>query len=254
MIRFSYLGSGSKGNAALVSAGDTCVMIDCGFSVAAAEARLARLDLQADAIDAILVTHEHSDHIGGVARLARRHRLPVWMTPGTHAAAPDKELPGLRLFNCHEPFSIGDLWIEPMPVPHDAREPCQFVFSDGDCRLGILTDTGHVTRHITECLSRCDALVVECNHDLDMLMRGPYPLTVKRRVAGDLGHLNNDQAAALVGAIDKDRLQHLVAVHISETNNTRDLAVEALAAALGTHEREIGAACQSGGLGWRQIT
>ncbi len=253
MIRFSYLGSGSKGNSALVSSGNTCVMIDCGFSVAAAEARLARLGSSADSIDALLVTHEHSDHIGGVARMARRHGIPVWMTPGTFAAASDRDIPGLNLFNCHESFEIGDLQVEPMPVPHDAREPCQFVFSDGNLRLGILTDTGHVTRHITERLSGCDGLVIECNHDLDMLMRGPYPMTVKRRVAGDLGHLNNGQSEALIKGIDTGRLQHVVAVHISETNNTLQLALRALASALGVREREIGAACQDGGLDWRHI-
>jgi phosphoribosyl 1,2-cyclic phosphodiesterase len=253
MIRFSYLGSGSKGNSALVSSGSTCIMIDCGFSVAAAEARLARLGHAADRIDALLVTHEHSDHIGGVARMARRHRIPVWMTPGTFAAAPDQDIPGLNLLNCHESLAVGDLQIEPMPVPHDAREPCQFVFSDGSRRLGILTDTGHVTRHISERLSGCDALVIECNHDLDMLMRGPYPMTVKRRVAGDLGHLNNAQSAGLVESIDTHRLQYLVAVHISETNNTRQLALQALAAALGAGVHDIDAACQNGGLDWRQI-
>lgn len=253
MIRFSYLGSGSKGNSALVCSGDTCVMVDCGFSVTAAETRLARLGYTASAIDALLVTHEHSDHIGGVARMARRHRIPVWMTPGTYAAAPDRDIHDLALFNCHEPFEIGDLRIEPMPVPHDAREPCQFVFSDGSRRLGILTDTGHVTRHIADCLSGCDGLVVECNHDLDMLMRGPYPMKVKQRVAGDLGHLNNDQSAALIRSIDTDCLQHLVAVHISETNNTRQLALRTLGTALGADEHDIGAACQDGGLDWRQI-
>jgi len=253
MIRFSYLGSGSKGNSALVSSGGTVVMIDCGFSVTAAEARLDRLGCSAQAIDALLVTHEHSDHIGGVARMARRHGIPVWMTPGTFAAAPDRDIPDVRLFNCHEAFEVGDLQIEPMPVPHDAREPCQFVFGDGDRRLGILTDTGHITRHISERLSGCDGLVIECNHDFDMLMRGPYPMTVKRRVAGDLGHLNNGQSASLIEAVDTGRLQHLVAVHISETNNTRLLALQALASALGVPEREIDAACQDGGLDWRQI-
>ncbi len=252
-MRFSYLGSGSKGNSALVGSGDTCVMIDCGFSVAAAETRLARLGVAVGDIAAVLVTHEHSDHIGGVARLARRYGIAVWMTPGTFAAAPDKDIPGLNLFSCHESFEVGDLRIEPMPVPHDAREPCQFVFGDGDRRLGILTDTGHITRHIAERLSGCDALVIECNHDLDMLMRGPYPMTVKRRVAGDLGHLNNSQSAALIHDLDTGCLQHLVAVHISETNNTRDLALEALASALGVPQNEIGAAGQEGGLDWRRI-
>lgn len=252
-MRFAYLGSGSKGNCALVESSGTCVMIDCGFSVAETEARLARLGRSPADIDALLVTHEHADHIGGVARLARKHRIPVWMTAGTYAGARDRRFAEPSLFSCHSVFSVGDLEIEPMPVPHDAREPCQFVFSDGRHRLGILTDTGHVTRHVVERLSRCDALVVECNHDVDMLMQGPYPITVKRRVAGDRGHLNNAQAAGLVRAVDRGRLQHLVAVHISDVNNTRDLALDALATAAGGEAGDVEAACQDGGLGWRDL-
>jgi phosphoribosyl 1,2-cyclic phosphodiesterase len=252
-IRFAYLGSGSRGNSALIESDGTCIMIDCGFSVAATEARLARLGRSAEDVDAILVTHEHSDHIGGVARLARRHRIAVWMTPGTWSAAPDRDIPEPHLFNCHENFEISGLLVEPMPVPHDAREPCQFVVSDGARRLGILTDSGHVTRHIVTTLSSCDALVVECNHDLDMLMRGPYPAAVKQRVAGELGHLNNEQAAELVAQIDVGRLQHLVAVHISDTNNTRELAIDSLAAALDVCGDEIEAACQNEGLSWREV-
>lgn len=252
-MRFAYLGSGSKGNSALVESGDTCVMIDCGFSVAGTEARLARLGRRPEDIDALLVTHEHSDHIGGVARVARRHGIPVWMTAGTWAGTRDRDFPKPTLFNCHSAFSIGAIEITPMPVPHDAREPCQFVFHDGQRRLGILTDTGHVTRHILDHLCGCDGLVIECNHDVDMLMRGPYPMKVKRRVVGDLGHLNNEQAAALVDKIDCDRLQHLVAVHISEVNNTRDLAVESLASAAGAEAGDIEAACQDGGLDWRDL-
>lgn len=252
-IRFAYLGSGSKGNSALVSAGETCVMVDCGFSVKATEARLSRLQVSADQIDALLVTHEHSDHIGGVARLARRYGMPVWMTAGTYACAPDRDIPGLNLFSSHETFSVGDLEIDPMPVPHDAREPCQFVFGDGDQRLGILTDTGHVTRHVRESLSGCEGLVIECNHDVDMLMRGPYPAALKQRVVGELGHLNNDQAADLVKSLDTSHLQHLIAVHISEVNNTRELAVSALACAAGVAAPDVQSACQNEGLDWREL-
>jgi phosphoribosyl 1,2-cyclic phosphodiesterase len=228
-------------------------MVDCGFSVAETESRLARLGRSAVDIDALLVTHEHADHIGGVARIARRHGIPVWMTAGTYSAARDRRFPEPTLFNCHSAFSIGAIEITPMPVPHDAREPCQFVFHDGHHRLGILTDTGHVTRHVLEHISGCDGLVVECNHDIHMLMRGPYPAAVKRRVASDLGHLNNDQAAALVGGLDCSRLQHLVAVHISEVNNTRELALSALAVAAGADPGDIEAACQEEGLDWRRL-
>jgi len=252
-LRFAYLGSGSKGNAALVEAGATCVMVDCGFSVAETERRLARLQRTPADLAAILVTHEHGDHISGVARFARRHGISVWMTPGTHAGAPDRDLPDLELFSCHECFSLGDLGVRPMPVPDDAREPCQFVFEDGRHRLGILTDTGHITPHIVDSMAECDALVVECNHDTQMLQIGPYPATIKRRVGGRLGHLNNGQAASLVTDLDTSRLQHLVAVHISAVNNTMDLACQALACAVGGRPDDVETVCQKGGIGWREL-
>lgn len=252
-MRFAYLGSGSKGNAALVEAGATTVMLDCGFSLIEAEARLARLGRAPSAIAAIVVTHEHADHLGGVARFARRHRVPVWMTPGTWAAARDRDIPELRLFSCHESFALGDLELHPMPVPHDAREPCQFVFGDGALRLGVLTDAGHVTAHIVERLAGCDALVIECNHDVDMLLDGPYPPRLKQRVVGQLGHLNNGQARDLVGRLPAARLQHVVAVHVSEVNNTPVLARGALAEGLGCEPGDIELACQAGGLDWRSL-
>jgi phosphoribosyl 1,2-cyclic phosphodiesterase len=252
-VRFCYLGSGSKGNAALVEAGGTRVMVDCGFSSAEVERRLARAGREPGDLDALLVTHEHGDHIGGVARFARRHSIPVWMTAGTFAGAPDRDLPELRLFNCHETFCLGDLQITPVPVPHDAREPCQFVFGDGGFRLGILTDTGHVTPHIIASLRDCDALMVECNHDPQMLACGPYPTALKARVGGRLGHLNNEQAAGLVERLETGRLQHLVAVHISEVNNTAALARRALARAVGARDDEIETVCQQAGIGWREL-
>lgn len=252
-LRFSYLGSGSKGNSALVEADGTCLMVDCGFSVNEAEARLGRLERSPADIRAILVTHEHGDHIGGVARFARRHQIPVWMTPGTFAAARDQNFPDLRLINCHEPFAIDGIEVRPMPVPHDAREPCQFCFSDGNRSLGILTDTGHITAHITRHLAEVDALIIECNHDLDMLMRGPYPAALKQRVRGDLGHLNNHQAAELVANIAGNTMQYLIAVHISEVNNTPQLARDSLAAAAGISGDDIETVCQQQGLAWRQL-
>ena len=250
---FAYLGSGSKGNAALIEAGSTTLMLDCGFSVTEAESRLERLGRKPSEIDGIVVTHEHGDHIAGVGRFARRHRTPVWMTAGTWRAARDRDVPDLRIVNCHERFAIGDIDLHPMPVPHDALEPCQYVFSSGRRRLGILTDTGHVTRHILEQLKRCDALVIECNHDVDMLMSGPYPRRLKERVVGHLGHLNNGQARELVSGIDAGRLQHIVAVHVSEVNNTDQLARVALAEGLGRGEEHIEVAGQSGGLDWHKI-
>jgi phosphoribosyl 1,2-cyclic phosphodiesterase len=252
-LRFAYLGSGSRGNAAVIQAGRTTVMLDCGFSAAEAGRRLERLRLEGTDVAALVVTHEHGDHISGVARFARRYGVPVWMTPGTARVAPDLDIPELNLFSCHEAFAIGDLRLAPAPVPHDAREPCQFVFSDGDRALGILTDLGHVSRHVAQAFASCDALVVECNHDPELLEQGPYPRSVKTRVGGDLGHLNNGQAAALVAELDASVLSHLVAVHVSETNNRAELARRALAAAAGAADTDIEVARQDEGLDWRSV-
>lgn len=253
MLRFASLGSGSRGNATLVEAGGTCVMVDCGFSVAEAKRRLARLGKTPQDIRAILVTHEHSDHIGGVAAFARRFGTPVWMTAGTSVMHAASELPSLDWFDGHSDFAIDDLHVTPFPVPHDAREPCQFVFGDGAVHLGLLTDTGTITAHIRAQLDRCEALLLECNHDAALLAAGPYPPSLKRRVGGRLGHLSNAQAAELLAALDTTRLTHLVAAHISEKNNRPDLARAALAGALGCADDWIGIADQTAGLAWRQV-
>ena len=252
-MRFASLGSGSKGNATLVEAGTTRLLVDCGFSCAETEKRLARLSLQPGDLAAILVTHEHGDHISGVASLARRYRLPVWMTAGTEAAHKGGELGDFRCVNSHREFRIGDLQVQPFPVPHDAREPCQFVFSDGRLRLGLLTDAGSVTIHMLRALDGLDGLILECNHDPAMLAAGPYPSSLKQRVGGPFGHLSNQQAADIIKNISMTRLQHLVAAHISETNNQPELALTSLAAAVGESAFGILAADQPAGMPWLSL-
>ena len=252
-MRFACLGSGSRGNATLVEAGRSRVLVDCGFSARETERRLGALGLAPAELTAILVTHEHSDHIGGVGGLARRHGLPVWATQGTWSHGGLGEVPDARVFNCHAPFSIDDLAVDPFPVPHDAREPSQFVFGDGARRLGILTDSGNITPHIVRQLARCNALVLECNHDEAMLAAGPYPPALKQRVGGQFGHLSNAQSAALLGELDTAALQHLIAAHLSEQNNTPALARAALAEALGCEAHWIAVAPQGEALDWRAI-
>lgn len=253
-MRFASLGSGSRGNATLVEADGTRVLVDCGFSCAETEKRLARLALDARDIDAVLVTHEHSDHISGVARFSRRFGVPVWMTAGTEAMHQGGELAAWHCFSSHEVFAIGSLEVQPFPVPHDAREPCQFVFSDGAVRLGVLTDAGSISLHMVQALERLDALLLECNHDTDMLSSGPYPPRLKDRVGGRFGHLSNDQAADLLIKIDTRRLQHLVAAHLSDKNNHPSLARQALSAALGCAAADICVADQEAGLAWRSVS
>jgi phosphoribosyl 1,2-cyclic phosphodiesterase len=254
-MRFALLGSGSRGNATLVVKGTTALLIDCGFSARELELRLACLGMEPAALSAIVVTHEHNDHIAGVGAVARKHRLPVWLSHGSFSAGQRRlgELPERHSLNCHERFSIGELELQPFPVPHDAREPCQLVVGDGDNRLGILTDTGRSTQHIESCLSGCDALILECNHDPHMLAAGPYPPSLQARVGGELGHLSNGQSAELLGRLEVGRLQHLVAAHISEKNNRPELASAALSAVLGCEPQWIALALQDSGLGWRDI-
>ncbi|GAB4119323.1 MAG: MBL fold metallo-hydrolase [Sideroxydans sp.] len=253
-MRFALLGSGSEGNALVVEAGATRLLLDCGFSVSETILRLQRLQLEAGAISGILVTHEHSDHIGGVARLARRFALPVWLTHGTRRFQ-QQTFNGVVVHEIspHQRFSIGDIEIQPCPVPHDATEPVQYVFSDGARRLGVLTDTGHITPHIEATFDACHALVLECNHDEEMLRNGRYPASLKQRVGGRFGHLNNEQAAGFLARLDTGCLQHIVAAHLSAQNNTPELAVRALSATLSCAAEEIAVATQETGLGWRVI-
>jgi phosphoribosyl 1,2-cyclic phosphodiesterase len=253
-VRFAYLGSGSRGNAALIQAGGTTLMLDCGFPLAETERRLLRLGVEPARLDAIVVTHEHTDHLRGVARFAHKYRIPVWMTQGTHAVWNHGAATGVRFCCAHTAFALGDIELRPYPVPHDAREPCQFVFTDGCRRIGVLSDAGHVTPHIRNSLSGCDALLLECNHDPDLLAAGPYPDSLKRRVGGPLGHLSNGQAAALLGEIEIGRLQQVVVAHISETNNRPALARAAVAAALNCAENWIAVADQDAGLEWREVS
>jgi len=255
MMRFASLGSGSQGNALLIESGNTRVLLDCGFGLSETTSRLSRLGLDASSLDAIIVTHEHGDHGGGVAKLASRFDVAVYLTRGTLSAmgAEGRSIPRRILIDPYTTFAIDGIEVRPFPVPHDAREPVQFVLSDGAVRLGVLTDTGQPTPHIAQALSGVDALVLECNHDLDMLMSGPYSAQLKSRIAGRLGHLANAASAELVQVMDCSRLQHLVAAHLSQTNNTPELARSALAGALGCAQEWIGVATQDEGFAWREI-
>ncbi|MGH8540238.1 MAG: MBL fold metallo-hydrolase [Stenotrophobium sp.] len=252
-MRFASLGSGSKGNATLVEFGGTRVMVDCGFLLREVEKRLDRLGVEPGSLSGILVTHEHNDHLGGVARLARKHRIPVWMTAGTFASWNDPKVPDVQKFNPHESFRVGELEVHPFPVPHDAREPAHYVLSGGGRRLGVISDAGSVTAIMRERLSGCDALMLEFNHDVQMLWDGPYPPKLRDRVGGNLGHLSNAQSAALLTQIDLSRLQHLVLTHISEKNNTPELALAAATKALQHTPPWMVCAHQQEGLSWREI-
>jgi phosphoribosyl 1,2-cyclic phosphodiesterase len=252
-MRIASLGSGSKGNGTLVDDGATCVLIDLGFSVKETVVRLRRLDLEPADVDAILVTHEHADHIHGVAAFARKFGIRVYLTPGTYQHKKMGALPAMTKINCHQPFTINSLQINPIPVPHDAKEPCQYLVSSGGVTIGVLTDLGHVTPHVEVSYGECDALLLECNHDTEMLKEGPYPYPLKQRVGGDYGHLNNRQAAGLVAKINLARLRCLVISHISEQNNHPDLAQAAIENELEAWDGQLVLASQTLGFDWIEL-
>lgn len=255
MMRFASLGSGSEGNCLLVEAGTTRLMVDCGFPLRETLARLARLDVVPESISAVLVTHEHDDHVRGASRFAKNFGVPLVLTYGTLQAAFRRVTKGVQtqVFDCHQRFALDDIEIEPYTVPHDAREPSQFVFGDGALRVGLLTDAGSLTPHMLGVLNRLDALILECNHDLDMLWNGAYPRMLKERIGGNFGHLDNDTAARLLERVDCSRLQHVVAAHLSKQNNKPELACASLSHALGCQPSWIGVASQDEGFGWRQV-
>jgi len=254
VLRFASLGSGSRGNATLIQAGSTCLLLDNGFSLRELEQRLVRFSLHPGDIDAVLVTHEHGDHIKGIGPLVRKYQIPVWMTHGTWRNAPCGEVPELRLFGSHTPaFFVGDIEVTPYAVPHDAREPTQFTFSYESLRLGILTDAGSFTPHVLDAIEQVDGLLLECNHDTQMLRDGPYPPRLQARVGGDYGHLSNHQAAQLLSRIRHQRLQHLVIGHLSEKNNCPQLARQTLAAVSDDLDARISLLCQAGGNTWFEL-
>jgi phosphoribosyl 1,2-cyclic phosphodiesterase len=258
MLRFRSLGSGSSGNCTLVQASDathtTTFLVDCGLGVRELDTRLARAGLQLSHIDGIFITHEHSDHIGCAASLVKRHGIPVWMSRGTYRGIGMPDFGALLQFaQDMDAIACGALCITPFTVPHDAKEPLQLSLSDGALKLGILTDLGHSTAHVLEQLQGCEALLLETNHDLEMLNNGPYPGMLKKRVGGDWGHLNNADSGAIAAAVHHSGMKHLVAAHLSLQNNTSDLARAALAAGVGCGTDDILVADAKSGTDWLSL-
>jgi phosphoribosyl 1,2-cyclic phosphodiesterase len=228
-------------------------MVDCGFGLRNACTRLERIGKSPEDLTAIIVTHEHSDHWKGIGALSAKYNIPVYLSAGSLKA---KEIQsGEALFNCidsHKDFYVGDICIKPVPVPHDAREPIQYILSNGKVQLGILTDLGHFTPHVVSSYSKCDALLLECNYDDDMLLDGPYPRFLKDRVSGMFGHLSNRQAADLLLALDLSRLKTLVIGHISAKNNDVSLIKAAIEPLCG-EDIVLSFADQESGSPWMEI-
>jgi phosphoribosyl 1,2-cyclic phosphodiesterase len=258
VLRFRSLGSGSSGNATLVEAlpawgggTGTRLLIDCGLPLRELESRLLQAGVEPTSLGGIFITHEHSDHIGCAARFSTKHSVPVWMSHGTWRGARSPDFEGrLQWARDGESIDLGGLEVLPFAVPHDAIEPLQLSCGNGRQRIGILTDLGHMTDSVLGHLQGCDALLLECNHDPRMLERGPYPPFLKARVGGIHGHLSNAQAAEIAAHLDHANLGRIVAAHLSAQNNHPDLAVAALAGALGRPHDEITVASQQHGCEW----
>jgi len=255
VIRFKSLGSGSTGNATVIQGRCdtqlTHLLVDCGLGIRQLDARLGQAGMLAEQIDAIFITHEHSDHIGCARQLALRERIPVWMSRGTYSAIGEPDFEGLLRIavDCVD-IEVGALQVRPFTVPHDAREPLQLTCTDGAVRLGVLTDLGHASTHVLEQLGGCDSLMLECNHDPALLAASTYPAFLKRRVGGAWGHLANEDAAAIAQALLPRGLRQVVAAHLSEQNNRADIVRRVLSVALAWDEAAIQVADGPNGSGW----
>lgn len=221
-IRFASIGSGSSGNGTVFQTSNTTILVDCGFSGAETESRLQRAGIDPHDLDAILVTHEHSDHLRGVGVMSRRFNLPVYATRGTGQALIENVALSrscIRRIEADSTFAVSDLEILPVAVSHDANEPTQFVVRCDDVSAGILTDIGYVDDQIMEAFSECKAMLMESNHDTEMLWTGPYPSHLKERIAGDYGHLSNDQTMDLLSTLAEGNLCQVIIGHVSKQNN-----------------------------------
>jgi len=232
----------------------TRLLIDCGLPFKQLEERLVRRGVCLTDIDAAFVTHEHSDHVGCARQLAQQESIPILMSRGTYVAIGQPDMNHqLQLVSDGTDVTIKDLVVCPFTVAHDAKEPLQVMVTDGQIKFGLLTDLGHTTPYVAECLISLDAIVIECNHDPEMLRASQYPSFLKQRVAGNYGHLSNAQAADFLQIIAHPRLKHVVAAHLSLQNNHPKLAQKALAAVLNTAEGDILVADATDGCDWLAI-
>ena len=227
------LASGSKGNATYISDGDTSILIDAGLSGVELQRRLVSRDLDPEHLDAIIVTHEHSDHVQGVGILSRRYKLPVYINQKTYHASPRLgSLHETKSFECGQTFHISNLTIHPFSISHDAEDPVGFTIGQNGTTIAIATDLGIATSMVKEHLKHCALLILEANHDPQMLENGPYPWPLKQRIKGRTGHLSNTSSKILLEELQHENLQHVILAHLSEINNTPKLAYDEVARAL----------------------
>ena len=225
-IETAVLSSGSKGNSTYIRAGKHSILIDAGLSGKGLEKRMAALELKPEELDALLITHEHKDHIKGIGILSRRYDLPIYANEGTWAGA-ESDLGKIKPENkklFKGDFEIGELKLSPYAIFHDASQPVGYVCQAGGKKIVLATDTGIMNQQIINKIKGADFFVLESNHDLEMLMTGKYPYFLKNRIKGDEGHLSNDATAALLPALIKDNFPTVVLAHLSEENNNPKVA------------------------------
>jgi len=240
------LASGSKGNAILVADQQTRVLFDAGLSGIEIERRCKSKGFHPDQLDAIVVSHEHSDHIQGVGVLARRFGLPVHISKKTNQSAGSMlgKIVDIRHFECGTPFAVNTWTISPFSISHDAEDPAGFTIHNNGMKIGIATDLGVVTAMVRERLKACQILILEANHDPEMLKNGPYPWPLKQRIQSRTGHLSNEASRELVTALKHNDLQHVVLAHLSETNNTPEKALQEVSLALNDCQTQLHVATQ----------
>ena len=233
-MQVCVLASGSGGNAIFFQQGATRVLVDAGLSGRKIDARLRSIGVDVQKLMGIVVSHEHSDHVSGVGILARKVGCPVWLTRGTFEAAQSK-FKGherIRFFDNDQDFSIGDLLFQPFSISHDAADPVNFVIGDGSSRVGVGTDMGVVSQLALQRLLTSNLVVLESNYDREMLMAGPYPWSLKQRIQGTRGHLDNTDASETLGKLIDNGLEQVVLAHLSEENNSPELAMAASQSAI----------------------
>ncbi len=246
MVLVCVLASGSKGNSCYVSDGKTTIVFDVGLSAVETQRRIESKGFDPSSLSAIVVTHEHSDHIRGVKVLSRRLSLPVYMNLATKKKVVDNlgNMDNVKLFACGSMFRIGSFFIQPFSVPHDAADPAGFILIRNNVKIGIVTDLGTITGMIEEKIRECNLLIIEANHDVNMLRNGPYPWYLKQRINSKTGHLSNDNAAKVVKNIRHPNLKHVILVHLSCKNNSVKAAFECVNKALLGYSTHIHVASQ----------
>lgn len=227
-MRLTVLASGSRGNACVVEAGGATLLLDAGLSCRELVSRLHDVGLRPESIEALIITHEHLDHLRGAGPFARRFGVPVYLNKGTYDRCEGTvgRLPERVCFDTGGTLVFGGLLVETFTKCHDAADPLGVVLRADGVKAGVLTDLGRSTRLVEDRLKGCDALIMEFNHDEQMLREGPYPLAVKRRILGREGHLSNEEAGALLEVLSHPDLKHVVTAHLSEVNNRPEMAFQ----------------------------